>query len=89
MFDAKLYEHTGHGGYCLDCEANRDGPNCERCRPNYYMREDGYCTPCLCDETGSQFQQCDSEGKCRCKPGVAGDKCDKYVEKLSVKRQTL
>ncbi|KAL1516830.1 hypothetical protein ABEB36_000679 [Hypothenemus hampei] len=80
VFDAKLYETTGHGGHCLDCSANRDGPNCERCRVNYYKREDGYCIPCECDETGSMFQQCNSEGKCQCKPGVTGDKCDRCQE---------
>ncbi|XP_066148589.1 laminin subunit gamma-1-like [Euwallacea fornicatus] len=80
VFDSKLYEQSGHGGYCLDCSANRDGPNCERCRPNYYMRDDGYCIPCQCDETGSLFQQCNAEGKCQCKPGVTGNKCDTCAE---------
>ncbi|KAF7284662.1 hypothetical protein GWI33_021846 [Rhynchophorus ferrugineus] len=80
VFDAKLYEETGHGGHCLDCAANRDGPHCERCRPNYYMREDGFCIPCDCDQTGSTFQQCNVEGKCQCKPGVGGDKCDRCEE---------
>ncbi|XP_066151126.1 laminin subunit gamma-1-like isoform X1 [Euwallacea fornicatus] len=80
MFDTKLYEITGHGGHCLDCSANRDGPNCERCRPNYYMRDDGYCTACNCDEVGSLFQQCNFEGKCQCKTGVTGEKCDRCAE---------
>ncbi|XP_063925380.1 laminin subunit gamma-1 isoform X2 [Zophobas morio] len=76
-YDEELYRLTGHGGHCLDCTANRDGPNCERCREKYYMREDGYCIACECNEVGSRSLQCNSEGKCQCKPGVTGDKCDR------------
>ncbi|CAH1999429.1 unnamed protein product [Acanthoscelides obtectus] len=76
-FDQALYDQTGHGGHCLDCTANRDGPNCERCRDNYYMKEDGYCISCDCDPTGSRSLQCNQEGACQCKPGVAGAKCDR------------
>jgi len=77
FFDQSLFDATGHGGHCLDCSANRDGPNCERCRDNYYRRQDDYCVPCDCDETGSRHLQCNAEGKCQCKPGVVGDKCDR------------
>lgn len=76
-FDQSLYDTTGHGGHCLDCSSNRDGANCERCRENFCQREDSYCVPCNCDETGSRSLQCNRDGKCQCKPGVTGDKCDR------------
>ncbi|KAG5898178.1 hypothetical protein JTB14_013222 [Gonioctena quinquepunctata] len=76
-FDEKLYEQTGHGGHCLDCSANRDGPTCATCRINYYMIEDGHCVPCDCDPTGSRSLQCNAEGKCQCNPGVIGEKCSR------------
>lgn len=80
-FDKELYKASGHGGHCLDCRANRDGANCEHCRENYYQRpEDSYCVACNCNEIGSRSLQCNSEGKCQCKPGVTGDKCDRCAE---------
>ena len=44
------------------------------------MREDGYCTQCSCNPTGSRSLQCNAEGKCQCKKGVGGDKCDRCEE---------
>ncbi|XP_076658555.1 laminin subunit gamma-1 isoform X1 [Halictus rubicundus] len=77
-FDKELYKTTGHGGHCQDCRANRDGANCERCRENFYQHPDAdYCIPCGCNEIGSRSLQCNSEGKCQCKPGVTGNKCDR------------
>ncbi|KAI8431208.1 hypothetical protein MSG28_001246 [Choristoneura fumiferana] len=76
FFDKSLYEHTGHGGHCIDCAENRDGPNCERCRENFFQATGDICSPCNCDPTGSRSLQCNAEGKCQCKPGVTGDKCD-------------
>ncbi|BET00227.1 Laminin B (Domain IV) [Nesidiocoris tenuis] len=76
IFDEELWEKTGHGGHCIDCAENRDGPNCERCRDNYFLTEDGQCLPCYCNDIGSRSLQCNRGGKCDCKPGVTGDKCD-------------
>ena len=42
----------------------------------YGLDRDG-CKPCNCDMKGSLDTQCDVEGKCMCKEGVQGDKCDK------------
>ncbi|XP_065226711.1 laminin subunit gamma-1 [Planococcus citri] len=77
-FDKDLYNLTGHGGHCLECSSNRDGPNCERCKLNYFQPTGELaCYPCNCNDIGSWNLQCNSEGKCSCKPGVTGDKCDR------------
>ncbi|MBN3312115.1 LAMC1 protein, partial [Atractosteus spatula] len=77
-FDPELYRATGHGGHCRGCADNTDGPNCERCRDNYYrQRPSDRCLPCSCSAVGSLSTQCDNSGRCSCKPGVMGDKCDR------------
>ncbi|XP_017326850.1 laminin subunit gamma-1 [Ictalurus punctatus] len=77
-FDQALYRATGHGGHCRNCADNTDGPNCERCLDNYYRVGPGQrCLPCSCNPVGSQSTQCDNTGRCSCKPGVMGDKCDR------------
>ncbi len=66
----------------MDCEGNRDGPHCERCKVNHYYSPvpDALgrtpCEPCACDITGSKSLQCAPDGQCDCKPGVTGAKCD-------------
>uniref|UniRef100_A0A8C2A6V2 Laminin, gamma 1 n=1 Tax=Cyprinus carpio TaxID=7962 RepID=A0A8C2A6V2_CYPCA len=77
-FDHELYRATGHGGHCRNCADNTDGPNCERCLDNYYRGSSGQrCLSCSCNPVGSLSTQCDNTGRCSCKPGVMGDKCDR------------
>uniref|UniRef100_A0A672Q4G9 Laminin subunit gamma-1 n=1 Tax=Sinocyclocheilus grahami TaxID=75366 RepID=A0A672Q4G9_SINGR len=77
-FDPELYRATGHGGHCRNCADNMDGPNCERCLDNYYRDSSGQrCISCSCNPVGSLSAQCDNTGRCSCKPGVMGDKCDR------------
>ncbi|EDO36523.1 predicted protein, partial [Nematostella vectensis] len=78
VFDEALYRQTGHGGRCQNCKQNTDGPNCERCKENFYRKTSlEPCVACGCNPVGSVSLQCNSEGQCRCKPGVTGIKCDK------------
>eukprot|EP00092_Neocalanus_flemingeri_P012243 GFUD01013199.1.p1 GENE.GFUD01013199.1~~GFUD01013199.1.p1 ORF type:complete len:1692 (+),score=371.26 GFUD01013199.1:452-5527(+) len=83
QFNEELYSSTKRGGKCIDCEGNRDGPHCEVCKVNNYISpvKDAFgrqpCEPCDCDPTGSTDLQCSIDGKCQCKPGVTGDKCDR------------
>uniref|UniRef100_A0A8C3PCE1 Laminin subunit gamma-3 n=1 Tax=Chrysemys picta bellii TaxID=8478 RepID=A0A8C3PCE1_CHRPI len=78
FYDRELYRSTGHGGHCLKCQDNTDGPHCERCRQNYY-RWDGQtaCQPCNCNAAGSLRLQCDDSGTCDCKASVTGWKCER------------
>ncbi|KAK1329285.1 hypothetical protein QTO34_011466 [Cnephaeus nilssonii] len=77
-FDPELYRSTSHGGHCTNCQDNTDGAHCERCRENFFrLGNTEPCSPCHCSPVGSLSTQCDSYGRCSCKPGVMGDKCDR------------
>ncbi|CAD5229335.1 unnamed protein product [Bursaphelenchus okinawaensis] len=78
FFDEKLYNETGHGGHCIECKGNTDGPHCDVCKQGHYRvvnRAD--CLPCNCHEVGSLTSECDRNGQCQCKPGVEGRRCDR------------
>ncbi len=80
FFDRELYEKTGHGGHCVECEENTDGEHCDRCKGGFYRQDDvSSCIDCECHPLGSESSQCDREGKCRCKKGVTGRKCNQCV----------
>uniref|UniRef100_A0A8C3HRA0 Laminin subunit gamma 2 n=1 Tax=Chrysemys picta bellii TaxID=8478 RepID=A0A8C3HRA0_CHRPI len=78
IFDRDLLRETGNGYRCLNCIDNTDGVHCERCKEEFYHQRDGEsCLPCNCNPRGSLGLQCDNYGRCSCKPGVMGDKCDR------------
>ncbi|XP_031173603.1 laminin subunit gamma-3 [Sander lucioperca] len=77
VFDMEQYRSTGSGGRCVSCRDNTDGPHCERCRENHYRESaEEPCLPCNCNINGSVSLQCDVEGRCACRVGVTGEKCD-------------
>ncbi|XP_054142060.1 laminin subunit gamma-2 [Melozone crissalis] len=77
IFDWQLLRDTGNGFRCLGCQGHTEGARCERCQQGFYRQHGGLCClPCLCHPWGSLGPQCDSDGRCSCKPGVMGDKCD-------------
>ncbi|NXI41329.1 LAMC2 protein, partial [Galbula dea] len=77
IFDWHLLRETGNGYRCLGCLGNTEGTHCERCKEGFYrQRHEDCCLPCRCHPQGSLSPQCDSYGRCSCKPGVMGDKCD-------------
>uniref|UniRef100_A0A3Q1EC02 Laminin, gamma 2 n=1 Tax=Acanthochromis polyacanthus TaxID=80966 RepID=A0A3Q1EC02_9TELE len=66
------------GLHCLDCQGNYEGRHCERCKNGFYQQEAGLsCSPCRCNPAGSVSATCDSRGRCSCKEGVTGEKCDR------------
>ncbi|NWV66602.1 LAMC2 protein, partial [Malurus elegans] len=78
IFDWQLLRDTGNGYRCLDCQGNTEGTRCEHCKDGFFRRRgEQCCLPCHCHPWGALSPQCDSDGQCSCKPGVAGDKCDR------------
>ena len=60
-------------GQCT-CQPFTTGLKCDFCIENYFNVSN--CEDCACDSDYSQSHQCDSEGVCQCKTGVAGAKCN-------------
>lgn len=67
-----------NSGECLKCVNNTRGRSCETCRPGFYHRRPtDACKPCDCDVAGSESRQCDDSGRCRCRPGFEGSRCER------------
>ncbi|XP_044024751.1 laminin subunit alpha-2 isoform X3 [Siniperca chuatsi] len=63
-------------GQC-QCRGNVVGRQCDECMPNcWWDAERQECMPCRCSPHGSISQRCDVEGRCICRPGFVGRRCD-------------
>ena len=52
-FDEEMYQLTGHGGHCTECQQNTDGPHCERCQRQFYRPTPvERCQHCACNPVG-------------------------------------
>uniref|UniRef100_A0A336KY12 CSON000012 protein n=1 Tax=Culicoides sonorensis TaxID=179676 RepID=A0A336KY12_CULSO len=73
------------GGVCVNCKHNTEGKNCERCVPGFYRPEGvpAYdpepCRLCECYAEGTEGHCESMGGKCNCKEGFTGEKCDKCL----------
>ncbi|XP_038613826.1 laminin subunit gamma-2 [Tachyglossus aculeatus] len=76
-YDPALFRKTENGLRCLNCKDNTAGVHCEKCKEGFYRQWDrDPCLPCNCNSKGALSPQCDHYGRCSCKPGVMGDRCD-------------
>ncbi|EYC06964.1 hypothetical protein Y032_0073g800 [Ancylostoma ceylanicum] len=75
-------------GVCFDCQHSTHGDHCELCEEGHYGdATDGSpysCMPCQCPfspsnnfATGCQVSEFGQLLSCNCKPGYAGDRCDR------------
>lgn len=66
-----------YSGVCVKCVNNTKGRSCEGCvRGFYHNQPTDACKPCNCDLQGSESDQCDDFGRCVCRPGFEGLRCD-------------
>ncbi|KFP62450.1 Laminin subunit gamma-1, partial [Cariama cristata] len=72
-------------GECLKCIYNTAGFYCDRCKDGFFgnpLAPDpaDKCKACDCDPEGSRSLQCGENGRCECKEGFVGSRCDQCEE---------
>ncbi|MEE6526176.1 hypothetical protein FKM82_026643, partial [Ascaphus truei] len=65
-------------GACHGCMSNTAGPRCQMCAPGYHGDAVGAknCSKCDCAPCGTEMCH-PRTGRCVCKPGVLGPRCDR------------
>nr|XP_018901101.1 PREDICTED: agrin-like isoform X3 [Bemisia tabaci] len=72
------------------CRPGVGGIKCDRCEPGFWglpKISDGHqgCMPCGCSVFGSVREDCEQmSGRCVCKPGVQGPKCNQCADPTKV-----
>ena len=62
---------------CDACISTVAGSHCDKCAAGYHGNAvTGTCEACGCFPEGSQSEECDARGRCRCRGNVEGNKCD-------------
>uniref|UniRef100_A0A7M4G0V1 Basement membrane-specific heparan sulfate proteoglycan core protein n=1 Tax=Crocodylus porosus TaxID=8502 RepID=A0A7M4G0V1_CROPO len=76
-------------GYCLNCQHNTEGPQCNKCKPGFFgdatRGTSTACRPCPCPYTepgrrfsDSCFLDTDGQATCdACAPGYTGRRCER------------
>ncbi|XP_065124896.1 laminin subunit alpha-2 isoform X2 [Paramisgurnus dabryanus] len=74
-------------GQC-QCRQHVVGRQCDECMPNcWWDSEVQLCKACQCSPRGSVSQRCDPEGRCICRAGYLGRRCD-LVRPPHARRET-
>ena len=90
----------GYAGIkCDKCKPNVNGDKCDACQPSFFgypscqglsksiifdLSNYFYFSDCKCNPNGSTSLACDTSGKCTCKVGFSGMKCDPDGTKVLV-----
>ncbi|KAB0360576.1 hypothetical protein FD754_004732 [Muntiacus muntjak] len=63
-------------GQC-ECKPNVQGRRCDECKPTmWWDPKKRFCVSCGCSPTGSVTPRCDIAGRCVCKSGFVGKRCN-------------
>ncbi|CAH1185884.1 unnamed protein product [Phyllotreta striolata] len=82
--NAKTCAPAAGGDFTCICKKGYTGRYCDKCDLKYYKPpKSSLCIPCNCNEFGvvpGDVDTCDENGKCRCREGFTGEKCNRCAK---------